>query len=123
MIIPVFNRVKTIGDAVESVMKQKSSFSFNLIVVDNHSTDGTTEKLEECAKKYPNLIHIIPNRNDLGIGGCWNVAIDDSRCGEFALQLDSDDMYANENTVQTIVDKFKEEKCAMVIGSYKITNF
>ncbi len=123
VIIPVFNRVKTIGDAVESVMKQKASFNFNLIVVDNHSTDGTTEKLKEYAEKYSNLIHIIPDRTDLGIGGCWNVAIDDERCGEFALQLDSDDMYADEDTIETIVSKFREEKCAMVIGSYKITNF
>lgn len=123
VVIPVFNRVKTIGDAVESVMNQKADFNFNLIVVDNHSTDGTTEKLVEYAAKYDNLIHVIPNRNDLGIGGCWNVAIDDARCGEFALQLDSDDMYADENTIQSIVDKFREEKCAMVIGSYKITNF
>lgn len=123
VIIPVFNRVKTIGDAVKSVMKQKADFSFNLIVVDNHSTDGTTEKLKEYSTEYPNLIHIIPERNDLGIGGCWNVAVDDQRCGEFALQLDSDDMYADENTVQTIVNKFHERKCAMVIGSYQITNF
>lgn len=123
VVIPVFNRANTIGDAVDSVMKQKANFKYNLIVVDNHSTDGTTEKLQEYAAKHSNLIHIIPDRNDLGIGGCWNVAIDDERCGEFALQLDSDDIYANENTVQTIVDKFKEVKCAMVIGSYQITNF
>jgi len=123
VVIPVFNRANTIGDAVESVIKQKADFNFNLIVVDNHSTDGTTEKLKEYASKYSNVIHILPERTDLGIGGCWNVAIDDERCGEFALQLDSDDIYADENTVQTIVDKFREEKCAMVIGSYKITNF
>jgi len=123
VVIPVFNRANTIGDAVESVIMQKTDFDFNLIVVDNHSNDGTTEKLKEYASKYSNVIHIIPERTDLGIGGCWNVAIDDERCGEFALQLDSDDIYADENTVQTIVDKFNEEKCAMVIGSYKITNF
>jgi len=123
VVIPVFNRANTIGDAVESVIKQKADFDYNLIVVDNHSTDGTTEKLKEFAEKYPNVIHIIPERTDLGIGGCWNVAIDDERCGEFAIQLDSDDIYADETTVQTIVNKFKEEKCAMVIGSYQITNF
>ena len=123
VIIPVFNRASTISDAVESVLKQKADFDFNIIVVDNHSTDGTTEKLNEYATKYSNVIHIIPERTDLGIGGCWNVAIDDERCGKFALQLDSDDIYANENTVQSIVDKFKEVKCAMVIGSYQITNF
>jgi glycosyltransferase involved in cell wall biosynthesis len=104
-------------------MNQKTDFDFNLIVVDNHSTDGTTELLTRLSEKYSNLIHIIPERTDLGIGGCWNVAVDDERCGRFSLQLDSDDIYANENTVQTIVEKFREEKCAMVIGSYRITNF
>jgi len=123
VIIPVFNRANTIKDAVVSVMNQKTDFDFNLIVVDNHSTDGTTELLTRLSEKYSNLIHIIPERTDLGIGGCWNVAVDDERCGRFSLQLDSDDIYANENTVQTIVEKFREEKCAMVIGSYRITNF
>ncbi|MDA3860292.1 MAG: glycosyltransferase family A protein [Melioribacteraceae bacterium] len=123
VVIPVFNRANTIGDAIDSVMKQKADFKFNLIVVDNHSTDGTTEILKEYIDKFDNIIHIIPERNDLGIGGCWNVAIDDEHCGEFSLQLDSDDIYADENTVQNVVDKFKEEKCAMVIGSYQTTNF
>ena len=123
VVIPVFNRANTIGDAIDSVMKQKADFKFNLIVVDNHSTDGTTEKIKDYAAKYDNIVHIIPERRDLGIGGCWNVAIDDERCGEFSLQLDSDDIYADENTVQNVVNKFKEEKCAMVIGSYQITNF
>ncbi len=123
VVIPVFNRANTIGDAIDSVMKQKADFNFNLIIVDNHSNDGTTEKIKEYAEKYSNIVHIIPERNDLGIGGCWNVAIDDERCGEFSLQLDSDDIYADENTVQSVVNKFKEEKCAMVIGSYQITNF
>ncbi len=123
VVIPVFNRVNTIGDAIDSVMKQKTDFDYNLIIVDNHSTDGTTEKIKEYADRYNNIVHIIPERTDLGIGGCWNVAIDDKRCGEFSIQLDSDDVYADENTVQNVVNKFKEEKCAMVIGSYKITNF
>ncbi len=123
VVIPVFNRANTIGDAVDSVMKQKTDFKFNLIVVDNHSTDGTTEKIKEYVKKYENVVHIIPERRDLGIGGCWNAAVEDERCGKFSLQLDSDDIYANETTVQKIVDTFKNEKCAMVIGSYKITNF
>jgi hypothetical protein len=123
VIIPVYNRVNTIGDAVESVMNQKTDFKFNLIVVDNHSTDGTTEKLKEYAEKYDNIIHIIPERKDLGIGGCWNVAVEDERCGQFSLQLDSDDIYADENTVKSIVETFLNDKCAMVIGSYQITNF
>ncbi|MCF6269416.1 MAG: glycosyltransferase [Melioribacteraceae bacterium] len=123
VVIPVFNRANTIGDAVDSVMKQKTDFKFNLIVVDNHSTDGTTEKLKEYVEKYDNVVHIIPERKDLGIGGCWNVAVEDERCGRFSLQLDSDDIYADETTVQKIVETFQSEKCAMVIGSYRITNF
>lgn len=122
VIIPVRNRIKTIKDAVESVFSQKTNFSFNLIVVDNFSTDGTTELLAEYAKNQK-LIHIIPERNDLGIGGCWNVGIFHDQCGKFAVQLDSDDLYSSENTLQKIVDKFYEEKCAMVIGSYQMTNF
>jgi hypothetical protein len=122
VIIPVRNRIKTIKDAVESVFSQKTNFSFNLIVVDNFSTDGTTELLAEYANNKK-LIHIIPDRNDLGIGGCWNVGIFSENCGKFAVQLDSDDLYSSENTLQKIVDKFYEEKCAMVIGSYQMTNF
>jgi hypothetical protein len=122
VIIPVRNRIKTIKDAVDSVLSQKTDFSFNLIVVDNFSTDGTTELLAEYANNKK-LIHIIPDRNDLGIGGCWNVGIFSEMCGKFAVQLDSDDLYSSENTLQKIVDKFYEEKCAMVIGSYKMTNF
>jgi hypothetical protein len=122
VIIPVRNRVKTIKDAVESVLMQKTSFWFNLIVVDNYSTDGTTEILEKYASQEM-LIHIVPERKDLGIGGCWNEGIFHKKCGRFAVQLDSDDLYASENTLQSIVDKFHEEKCAMVIGSYQMTNF
>ena len=122
VIIPVRNRIKTIKDAVESVLSQKTSFSFNLIVIDNFSTDGTTELLAEYAKSKK-LIHVIPDRDDLGIGGCWNVGIFHEQCGKFAIQLDSDDLYSSENTLQKIVDKFYEEKCAMVIGSYQMTNF
>jgi hypothetical protein len=122
VIIPVRNRIKTIKDAVESVISQKTKFRFNLIVVDNYSTDGTTEILAEYAKNKK-LVHIIPDRNDLGIGGCWNVGIFSENCGKFAVQLDSDDLYSSENTLQKIVDKFYEEKCAMVIGSYKMTSF
>lgn len=122
VIIPVFNRVKTIRDAVDSVLKQKTNFPFNLIVVDNYSTDGTTEILKEFAGN-DKLIHVIPEKKGLGIGGCWNVGIFHEQCGRFAVQLDSDDMYSDENTLQTIVNKFHADKCAMVIGSYQMTNF
>jgi hypothetical protein len=122
VIIPVRNRIKTIKDAIESVISQKTNFLFNLIVVDNYSTDGTTELLAEYAKNKK-LIHIIPELKNLGIGGCWNVGIFHEQCGKFAVQLDSDDLYSSENTLQKIVDKFYEEKCAMVIGSYQMTNF
>jgi len=122
VIIPVRNRARTIKDAVESVLMQKTDFWFNLIVVDNYSTDGTTEILEKYAKEGM-LIHLVPERKDLGIGGCWNEGIFHENCGRFAVQLDSDDLYASENTLQILVDKFYEEKCAMVIGSYQMTNF
>lgn len=122
VIIPVRNRVKTIRDAIISVLIQRTSFRFNLIVVDNYSTDGTTGILKEYAE-LGKLIHIIPERKDLGIGGCWNEAIFHPACGKFSVQLDSDDLYQNENTLQAIVDKFYEENCAMVIGSYRMTNF
>lgn len=123
VIIPVRNRVKTIADAIKSVLKQKTSFPFNLIVVDNHSNDGTTEIITELKSTDDRLIHLIPETNDLQIGGCWNLGIMNSNCGRFAIQLDSDDIYFDETTVQKIVDKFMEEKCAMVIGSYNLTDF
>lgn len=122
VIIPVRNRIKTIEDAVKSVLDQKTNFNFNLIVVDNHTTDGTTKLLAEFAIEGK-LIHIIPERKDLGIGGCWNEAVFSKHCGKFSVQLDSDDLYSSENTLQKIVDKFYEEKCAMVIGTYQMTNF
>ncbi len=122
VIIPVRNRIKTIRDAVESVLIQNASFKFNLIVVDNFSTDGTTEILKEYAAAGK-LIHMIPEQKNLGIGGCWNLAVFSPDCGKYAVQLDSDDLYADENTLQIIVDKFHEENCAMVIGSYRMTNF
>lgn len=123
VIIPVRNRVKTIGDAIKSVLSQKTNFNFNLIIVDNHSTDGTTDVISKYATKDSRVIHIIPERKDLGIGGCWNEAVHHPKCGKFACQLDSDDIYKDENTLQTIVDTFHKEKCAMVIGSYQITDF
>ncbi len=102
---------------------QITKFPFNLIVVDNHSSDGTTEALKDYAAKDSRLIHLIPERQDLGIGGCWNEAAHDSHCGRFAIQLDSDDLYKDGKTVQRVVDAFYAEKCAMVIGSYQMTNF
>ena len=123
VIIPVRDRVNTVGDAVQSVLKQKTSFPFNLIVVDNHSSDGTTDLLRSLAAQDSRLIHVIPERNDLLIGGCWNEGVHHSACGRFAVQLDSDDIYTDEHTLQTVVDAFRREKCAMVIGSYRMTNF
>lgn len=122
VIIPVRNREKTIRDAVESVLRQQTGFDFNLIVVDNHSSDNTTSILAEYASQKK-LIHLVPERSDLGIGGCWNMAVFSEHCGRFAVQLDSDDLYAGDDTLQKIVDKFHEERCAMVIGSYRMTNF
>jgi len=123
VIIPIRNRVTTVDDAIQSVLSQKTTFKFNLIIVDNFSTDGTSEIIEKIAKNDSRLIHVIPERHDLGIGGCWNVGVDNAACGKFAVQLDSDDIYENENTLQTIVDAFYEQNCAMVIGSYTMTNF
>ena len=123
IIIPVKNRVRTISDAVNSSLNQKADFPFNLIVVDNHSDDGTTEVLKILAESNKNLIHLIPSGVNLGIGGCWNEGIHHIDCGRFSVQLDSDDIYSDENTLQKIVNVFRKEKCAMVIGSYKLTDF
>jgi len=123
VIIPVLNREKTVSDAIESVMLQEADFSFNLILVDNHSTDRTTSIVSDLAKKYPKLIHVIPQRKDLGIGGCWNVGIHHPLCGKFAVQLDSDDLYIDKNTLKQIVSAFYEQECAMVVGSYQMCNF
>ena len=122
IIIPVKNRVNTIKDAVESALDQETNFEYNIIVIDNYSNDGTTEILKEYANKNENVIHIIPGRKNLAIGGCWNEAVNNSDCGKFAVQLDSDDLYL-EDTLQKIVDTFKKEDCAAVIGSYNLTDF
>ena len=121
VIIPVFNREKTVADAVKSALEQKASFKFNVIVVNNHSTDRTGEILDEL--KADNLIQIIPERTDLGIGGCWNEAIHSRFCGKFAVQLDSDDLYSSPKTLQKIVDAFYKQKAAMIIGSYRMCDF
>ncbi len=122
VIIPVRNRIRTIRDAIESVLKQKTNFKFNLIIIDNHSTDGTTEAIDEF-KSDERLVHIIPERDDLGIGGCWNVGVHNEKCGKFAVQLDSDDVYKDENTLQIMVNAFYEQNCAMVVGTYMMTDF
>ena len=121
VVIPVFNREKTIADAVNSALSQKTKFKFNVIVVDNHSTDRTTEILRTFHDER--LIHIIPERYDLGIGGCWNTAVNDDRCGRFAVQLDSDDLYSSPKTLAQIVDAFYKQNAAMVIGSYRMCDF
>ncbi len=121
VIIPVFNREKTVADAVKSALGQKANFKFNVIVVNNHSTDRTGEILDEL--KADNLIQIVPERTDLGIGGCWNEAINSSFCGKFAVQLDSDDLYSSPKTLQKIVDAFYKQKAAMIIGSYRMCDF
>lgn len=122
VIIPVRNRIRTIKDAVSSALSQQTTFPFNVIVIDNHSTDGTTEILRELSTDK-RLIHILPQRDDLGIGGCWNIGIHHEKCGKFAVQLDSDDVYKDEHTLQIMVDAFYRQNCAMVIGSYMMTDF
>ena len=123
VIIPVRNRKKTIADAVRSALSQETDFPFNIIVVDNHSNDGTTAILSRLSGEYPVLRHIIPERADLAIGGCWNEAIHSQACGRYAVQLDSDDLYSSPHTLQEIADMLRRGKHAMVIGSYTIVNF
>jgi GT2 family glycosyltransferase len=122
IVIPVRNRVKTITDAIQSAVSQKTNFPFNVIVVDNHSTDGTTQVLAEMVDRNPVVKHIIPVRRDLNIGGCWNEAVFSDHCGRYAVQLDSDDLYSSPNTLQKIIDMFRTGNFAMVIGSYTIVN-
>ncbi|MDZ7269437.1 MAG: glycosyltransferase [candidate division KSB1 bacterium] len=122
VIIPVRNRVRTIADAVHSALSQRTDFPFNVIVVDNHSTDGTTEKLQSLAAQHAGLRHLIPTRHDLGIGGCWNEAVQSEHCGRYAVQLDSDDLYSGPETLQRIVQEFQRGDYAMVIGSYRLVN-
>ena len=121
VVIPVFNREKTIADAVKSALSQKTNFPYNVIVVNNHSTDSTGEILDSIDDGR--LIQIVPGRTDLGIGGCWNVAVNSDHCGKFAVQLDSDDLYSSPKTLKKIVDAFHEQKAAMIIGSYRMCDF
>lgn len=123
VIIPVKNRVKTIDDAIRSVLGQETGFRYNIIVVDNHSDDGTTELLQQLSAQHPELIHYIPPRHDLGIGGCWNEAVMHPSCGKFAVQLDSDDLYIDSRVLETIVRNFYAQNCAMLVGSYRMVNF
>jgi len=123
VIIPVRNRERTISDAVKSALDQKLDGEFNVIVINNHSTDETTRILNEMSAQDSRLIHIIPERTDLGIGGCWNLGINDSHCGRFAVQLDSDDLYSSPDTLQKVVNKFHQGGYSMVIGSYRMCNF
>jgi hypothetical protein len=123
VIIPVRNRVKTIGDAIQSVLNQKTAFKFNLLIIDNFSTDGTTELIKSFAEKDARVELVIPERKDLGIGGCWNEGIMHPRCGKFAIQLDSDDLYSDENVITRVVAAFYEQNCAMLVGSYRMVNF
>ena len=124
VVIPVFNREKTIRDAVESALSQKTSFKYNVIVVDNHSTDGTGEILSNLLSCHANRLYVIvPERTDLGIGGCWNEAINSVYCGRFAVQLDSDDLYSSPKTLQTVVDAFHKQHAAMIVGSYRMCDF
>ncbi|MBR1400069.1 MAG: DUF4922 domain-containing protein [Prevotella sp.] len=124
VVIPVFNREKTIADAVRSALEQKTKFNYNVIVVDNHSTDHTGEILKSMQPASEGrLVVLTPERNDLGIGGCWNMAVNDCHCGRFAVQLDSDDLYSSPDTLQRIVDAFHEQKAAMIVGSYRMCDF
>ena len=122
VIIPVKNRVKTIADAIQSVLKQETVFPFNVIIVDNHSTDGTSELIESLAADK-RVVHVVPERTDLGIGGCWNMGIHHPQCGKFAIQLDSDDLYSDAHTLTKMVNAFYEQQCAMVVGTYRMTDF
>ncbi len=123
VIIPVRDRIKTVSDAVKSACEQSADFDFNVIIVDNHSTDGTTELLQEACKKYPNLVHLVPDTKDLGIGGCWNYALQSKHCGKWAVQLDSDDIYSDEKTVTNMVGALEAGPYAMVVGAYRMVNF
>lgn len=123
VIIPVRNRIRTIGEAIDSALGQQTAFPFNVIVIDNHSTDGTTDLIAEKAKRDERVVHLLPDRHDLGIGGCWRAGVQHEACGRFAVQLDSDDVYSDQHTLTAIVEAFYTQRCAMVVGSYRMCNF
>ncbi len=123
VVIPVYNRVKTIGDAIRSALDQQTAFDFNVIVVDNHSTDGTTEVIRDLANGDARVVHIVPEETTLKIGGCWNKAVNSEACGKFVVQLDSDDMYSGPDTLMQIVKTFEEQDAMAVVGSYSLTDF
>ena len=122
VVIPCKNRVQSIGDAIRSALNQKTSFPYNVIVVDDNSDDGTVDVIKSFLGD-PKLVYVAQDKTYHAIGGNWNVALHHPKCGRFALQLDSDDMYSDENTVQKFVDAFYEQKCAMVVGTYQLTDF
>lgn len=122
VLIPVRNREYTIGDAIASLVKQQTDFDFNIIVVDNHSTDNTSSIVKAWSERDARVLHLVPERTDLGIGGCWDMGVCSEHCGRFVVQLDSDDVYEQCDTLQQIVDTFRSERCAMVVGSYTITD-
>lgn len=122
VVIPVRNRVKTVIDAVNSALSQQAPFAFNVIVVDNHSTDGTTAALAERARGDDRLVHVTPDRNDLGIGGCWNVAVNHAKCGKYVVQLDSDDLYSGTDTLARMVAALVDGQCGLAVGSYTLVN-
>lgn len=122
VVIPVRNRVRTVMDAVNSALSQECDFPFNVIVVDNESTDGTRELLEGV--KDPRFVLIkVGGEENLGIGGCWNRALLSEHCGRFAVQLDSDDLYNSPDVLKTIVNRFRAGNFGMVIGSYMMVDF
>ncbi len=123
VVIPVRNRVRTVADAAVSALSQQADFAFNVIVVDNHSTDGTSKVLAELAVAESRIVHVVPTRTDLGIGGCWNEAIYSNHCGRYAVQLDSDDLYAGADVLTRIIEEFRRGHYAAVIGSYTIVDF
>ncbi len=123
VVIPVFNRVKTIQDAIRSALAQETTFAYNVVVVDNHSTDGTTEAIAALAAEDARVVHIVPEEDSLRIGGCWNKAVASAECGSYIVQLDSDDIYSSKDTLQKMVSAFTEQDCMAVVGSYRLTDF
>jgi glycosyltransferase involved in cell wall biosynthesis len=123
VVIPVRNRERTIAEAVRSALSQKTDFPFNVIVVQNHSTDRTADILDGIAAQDGRLLHLVPKRTDLGIGGCWNEAVQSPACGRFVCQLDSDDLYADEHTLAKMIGMLREGRCGMAVGSYRLVNF